>query len=144
MYEGVLAEIGSLPALRKPTMAKIVAFALALAVEVSALPARAEHETLKKYRAHKISLLAAQDDPQYTTPSDASCKSISPAANDYWCQTNCLTGCPKDMCQCGGATADAATPQASPSPAQSKTGTFHRRRASSSPFASVFSGEDRG
>ena len=59
------------------------------------------------------SLLAAQDDPQYTTPSDASCKSISPAANDYWCQTNCLTGCPKDMCQCGGPV-DAAV--ASPSP----------------------------
>ena len=32
------------------------------------------------------------------------CVSVSPSANDYWCQTNCATGrCPKQICQCDAA-----------------------------------------
>merc|ERR1719162_1194157 len=34
-------------------------------------------------------------------PSPGNCVSISPSANDYWCQTTCSTGrCPKQICQC--------------------------------------------
>jgi hypothetical protein len=37
--------------------------------------------------------------------ADSSCVSISPAASDYWCATNCETGggssCPETMCECG-------------------------------------------
>merc|ERR1719197_1440525 len=46
------------------------------------------------------------------TPTDDSCVSISPAANDYWCQTTCAnpSSCPLTMCKCGGEA------QASPSP----------------------------
>jgi hypothetical protein len=44
-------------------------------------------------------------------PTDPTCVSISPSANDYWCQTNCATGgCPGHLCKCG----DKA--EASPSP----------------------------
>merc|ERR1719197_2392546 len=45
------------------------------------------------------------------TPTDDSCVSISPATNDYWCQTMCANAanCPPTMCKCGEA-------QASPSP----------------------------
>ena len=36
--------------------------------------------------------------------TDASCVSISPATNDYWCQTVCVTAgeCPEAQCKCGG------------------------------------------
>ena len=36
--------------------------------------------------------------------TDASCVSISLAANDYWCQTMCVTEgeCPEALCECGG------------------------------------------
>ena len=36
--------------------------------------------------------------------TDASCVSISLAANDYWCQTMCVTEgeCPEALCKCGG------------------------------------------
>ena len=69
--------------------------------------------------------------PEWGTPSDDSCVSISSSANDYWCQTNCAVGvCPDAVCQCGPVSAkgaqseDAATPavnliagQSEPSPA---------------------------
>ena len=37
-------------------------------------------------------------------PTDTSCVSISLAANDYWCQTQCVTEgeCPEALCKCGG------------------------------------------
>jgi hypothetical protein len=37
-------------------------------------------------------------------PAPTNCVSVSPSANDYWCQTNCATGrCPKQICQCNAA-----------------------------------------
>ena len=30
--------------------------------------------------------------PEWGTPSDDSCVSISSSANDYWCHANCLRG----------------------------------------------------
>merc|ERR1719484_344923 len=46
--------------------------------------------------------------------TDASCVSIAPGGNDYWCQIQCAipTNCPATMCACGE---DAA--KASPAPA---------------------------
>ena len=37
------------------------------------------------------------------TPTDESCVSIAPGANDYWCQTTCFNplSCPATMCACG-------------------------------------------
>ena len=53
------------------------------------------------------------------TPTDPSCVSIAPGANDYWCQTSCVNPltCPTTMCACGD---DAA--KASPAPAVAAAG----------------------
>ena len=53
------------------------------------------------------------------TPTDPSCVSIAPGANDYWCQTSCVNPltCPTTMCACGD---DAA--KASPEPAVAAAG----------------------
>lgn len=51
-----------------------------------------------------------------TPKTDASCVSITPSANDFWCQSTCVTpaNCPATMCKCGDDAAASPAPDAAP------------------------------
>ena len=69
--------------------------------------------------AADIGAAAAGTGVAATTPTDATCVSISPAANDYWCQTICVTptNCPPTMCKCEESVAlPSPSPAAVPAP----------------------------
>jgi hypothetical protein len=65
------------------------------------------------------------------TPTDASCISIAPGGNDFWCQTQCAipTNCPATMCACGD---DA---KASPAPVVAAAGAVAPEYAAGAPAA---------
>jgi hypothetical protein len=48
-------------------------------------------------------LLAAEEASKAKQHESSNCISISPAANDFWCATNCGSGghCPATICKCG-------------------------------------------
>eukprot|EP00964_Phaeocystis_antarctica_P142166 scaffold107379_cov68-Phaeocystis_antarctica.AAC.6 len=61
-------------------------------------------------------------------PAPTNCVSVSPSANDYWCQTTCATGrCPKQICQC-----DAADGASSALAADAKVGATEATEAAAS------------
>merc|ERR1719272_2809452 len=94
---------------------------LVLFAAVNALPARTSTSLLAQDAPAPVvdaaAAPAAAVAPDYgaaaaATPVDASCVSIAPGANDFWCQTTCAipASCPVTMCKCG------VTAEASPSP----------------------------
>ena len=48
-------------------------------------------------------LLVAEEASKAKQHESSNCISISPAANDFWCATNCGSGghCPATICKCG-------------------------------------------
>jgi len=49
---------------------------------------------------------SAPSTPDELKASDASCRSLAPSTNDYWCATTCAndkspSACPPEVCQCG-------------------------------------------
>eukprot|EP00964_Phaeocystis_antarctica_P016351 scaffold9043_cov57-Phaeocystis_antarctica.AAC.2 len=100
---------------------------------VNALPARTSTSLLAQDAPAPVvdaaAAPAAAVAPDYgaaaaATPVDASCVSIAPGANDFWCQTTCAiaTNCPATMCACGDDAAKAKDAAASPAPVVAATG----------------------